>query len=242
MIIDGCCAIGERKEYGIMPSKLLKNMDENNVDKAVIMCDSKFAAVDNRGGNEYVSLISKTYEGKFYKFATANPWFENNAVIEIEKCLSDGFNGVFFDSLVQGFKINDDFILPLLEICLKYSVPVYFNTGTPINAMPFQVMSLARRYPKLNFIIGHSGANDYIGDALASLKMCKNIYVDTSLTLSFTMRNLSIEFPERMIFGSSSPQSSISFELNKIKNAVINKESLNQILYNNIFDILGGLK
>lgn len=241
-IIDGYCIVSETSTYGIRTEELLESMHMNGVNRAVIRCDDRCAAVANREGNSFVGRLISKHPESFYGYTMANPWYGQEAVEEIEYWLKSGFNGVCFNTLVQGFTINDDIVLPLIEICEKYNVPVYFSTGTPMQALPFQVLSLAKQYTKVNFIIGHMGANDYIGDSFASAEQASNIYLDTSLNLTYTMRNASKTFPEKMIFGSALPRSSQSFELKKLRQAVTDDYKLQKILSQNILSILGGAK
>lgn len=242
MIIDGCCTVSSRREYEIATSNLLKEMDKHDISKTVLFCDDRCAAVKNEDGNNFVDNIFQKNKDRYYRFATANPWNGDVAAQEIEKRLASGFNGVFFNSLVQGFTINDDIVLPLIEVCEKYCVPVYFNTGTPIQAMPFQVLSLAKRYPKVNFIVGHMGANDYLGDAYSAAELVDNIYLDSSLNLTCSMRNAAKLFSNKMIFGSAYPRSSYFIELKRLRQGVKDEEVLGNILSQNLLSILGGKK
>lgn len=241
-IVDAYCIVSEVDACGVSVDSLLESMDANAVDRAVIRCDNHCAAVSNYEGNSFVGNIISKYPDVFYGFAMANPWYGEKATEEIEYWLKSGFNGVCFNPLVQGFTINDEIVFPLIDICEEYNVPVYFTTGTPMQALPFQVLSLARRYPRVNFIIGHMGANDYIGDAFASAEQAPNIYLDTSLNLTYNMRVASKTFHDKMIFGSALPRSNQNFELKKLRQAVTDDCILKKILSQNILSILGGAK
>ena len=239
-IIDGICYVSRDRRPGLTGEQLLVSMDENKIDKAVLCCDGRYAAADFCEGNDYIHSLLQEHPDRFYGFATANPWFGTRALREVETRLRQGFHGLFFNPLCQGFMINDSIIEPFMALCEAYAVPVYFRTGTPVSAMPFLVLSLARKFPGVRFIIGQMGANDYIGDAFACVEQAENIYLDCSLNLTVNLRNASRLYADRMIFGSSSPRSLQEFELKKLRQGVTDETALRKILSENLLRILGG--
>jgi uncharacterized protein len=241
-IIDAFCVVGNSGRDCITPDELLKSMDENDIQKSIIVPRDCWTAVYNAEGNDFIAESYKKHPGRFFRFAVANPWYGQKAVTELSACLKEGFNGVYFKSTVQGFVINDEIVYPLLEQCEQFDVPVYFHTGTPALALPFQVLYLARRFPKVNFILGHMGAYDFVGDAYASAELEQNIYLDTSWGLTLFMRTVADKYSNQAVFGSGSPRSTQYFELNKMRDAVGDKEKLNKIFGENILNILGGSK
>ena len=241
-IIDAFCVVGNSNRDCINPDELLQSMNESNIDKSILFPQDSWTAVYNAEGNNFIAdTFNKNHE-RFFRFAVANPWFGEQAVEELSRRLKDGFNGVYFKSTVQGFVINDEIVYPLIEQCEEFGVPVYFHTGTPVQALPFQVMYLARRFSKVNFIVGHMGAYDFVGDAYASAELERNIYLDTSWGLTTFMRTASDKFSDQAVFGSGSPRSTQQFELKKLRDAVSDKNKLSKIFTDNILSILGGCK
>lgn len=241
-IIDAFCVVGNANRGCIDPFELLKSMDRCDIEKSILFPQDSWTAVFNSEGNDYLVNVTKNHKQRFFKFAVANPWYGKQSVEELKKRLKTGFNGVYFKSTVQGFVINDQLVYPLIEQCEKFCVPVYFHTGTPIQALPFQVLYLARRFPKVNFIIGHMGAYDFVGDALASTEQEPNIFLETSWGLSAFMRTVSEKFPNRAIFGSGSPRSEQRIEVEKLRGAVTDEATQNKMFSENILSILGGNK
>ena len=236
--IDACCIVGGgRDSIDIMA--LLDSMDRNCVDQSVLFPEDSFAAVYNAEGNDFIARAVLEHPDRLLGFAAANPWYGKRAVKELEVRLREGFCGVYFKSTVQGFSIDDEIVYPLVELCEQYGAPAYFHTGTPVMALPFQLMLLSRRFPGVNFIMGHMGCFDFVGDAYASARQQKNIYLETSLALTFFMRTLSLEFPRQALFGSCSPRSSQEIELKKLLAAVEDEEVRNDILGGNLERILG---
>jgi uncharacterized protein len=241
-IIDGFCVVGNSNRDCISPDELMQSMNESNIDKCILFPQDSWTAVYNAEGNDFVDNAFNKNPERFYRFAVANPWYGKQAVYELRRCLKEGFNGVYFKSTVQGFVINDEIVYPLIELCEEFGVPVYFHTGTPVNALPFQVMYLARRFSNVNFIMGHMGAYDFVGDALASAELERNIYLDTSWGLTSFMRTVSEKFSDQAVFGSGSPRSKQQFELKKLRDAISDNNKLSKVLADNLLSILGGIK
>ncbi|MCI9305187.1 MAG: amidohydrolase family protein [Lachnospiraceae bacterium] len=204
-------------------------MDENGVDHAFIAPSKQYTAVYNREGNQMIADICRQYPKRFSGYAVSNPWYGEKAREELKRALDDGMKAVYFDSSIQGFCISDELVYPLIEICGLHRAPVYFHTGTPAFALPFQLHFLAKRFPEVTFIMGHSGANDFAGDALPALHGCPNILLDTSLNLTVSIQAMAVNAPDRMVFGSASPRSTLSYEIARVEKGVEDPELLEDI-------------
>ncbi|HPY37338.1 MAG TPA: amidohydrolase family protein [Clostridia bacterium] len=240
--IDAHCVIGDFKRGATAPEAILEDMRLNGIDQAVIVPDDVCAAVDNAKGNEQIINAVERNPDKFIGFATVNPWYGEQAARMLKQYLKRGLRGVYFKSTVQGFMPDDEMLWPLLDICSEYKVPALFHTGTPVNALPFTVMTQALRYPNVDFILGHMGANDYLGDAYAAVRLCDNIYLETSLNLTLSIRAAVKTRAERVLFGSGSPRSRMDFEFKKLYEAVPDSEKQELVLFRNMESILGGRK
>lgn len=239
-ILDAICVIGDAGHGGTVPRSLLEQMRQNGVDRAILAPDDRMSAAENEEGNRYVlDAVSQNPES-FLGFAVANPWFGKRAERWLREALDAGLCGMYVKSNVQGFLADDEMLRPLLEICREYQVPAYFHTGTPVNALPFGVLAQARRFPEVNFILGHMGANDYVGDAFAAATICDNVYLETSLNLTALIRSAAELRPERVLYGSGSPRSVMAFELKKVREAVPNDDVRTLLLHGNLERLLEG--
>lgn len=239
-ILDAFCVTGDPGHGGAAPRSLLEQMRQNGVERAVLVPDDRMTAVENEEGNRFVLDAVEQNPGAFLGFAVANPWFGKRAERWLGEALDAGLSGVYFKGSVQGFLADDDRLRPLMELCRERAVPAYFHTGTPINALPFGVLAQARRFPEVNFVLGHMGANDYVGDAFAAAQTSDNVYLETSFNLTALMRAAAGLCPDRVLFGSGSPRSSMAFELKKLREAVLDEETRARILHRNLEQLLGG--
>lgn len=240
-IIDAHCTVGAGRYKNQTAEALLAKMDALGVTRAAICPVEEYVAVDCDTGNREIAAVCARYPGRFYGFAAANPWYGNKGARWLREALDAGMNGVFFDSSLQGFTINDEMVDPLIEICAEYRVPVYFHTGTPAFALPLQLRYLALRHPNVNFIMGHMGANDFISDAAPAMQGLENLYLETSMNLTCTLQDMVAKFPDRILFGSDSPRSEPEYELFKLREACGNDDdALEKACAKNFERIVGG--
>lgn len=238
--IDGHVNLGKGRYKNQDAETILRNMEENQIDQSVLCPVEEYLTVYNREGNQMIKEACRQYPEQFYGFAVANPWYGEEAVRLLTQAFEDGLNGAFFVSSLQGFLINDPIVDPLIEVCRQYKKPVYFHTGTPAFALPLQLAYLARRFPDVNFIMGHCGANDFVYDIDASMYQTRNLYLETSLNYCETIYKVVKQYPDRVIFGSDAPRSPLSFELEKTKKASADPLVMEQVMGGNLLRILKG--
>lgn len=169
-IVDAHVHLGEGYHLSLGVDELLGRMDEAGVERAVACPVDHFVAVHNREGNDLMLDAVRSHGDRLSGMAAANPWFGDQAVEEARRALGEGLSGLFVHSVYQGFRLDDHIVDPLLEGVAEFGVPVYVHTGTAAQAEPFQATELARRFPELNFIMGHGGSSDYGEDAVRALE------------------------------------------------------------------------
>lgn len=239
-IIDAHCHIGDGVVKVQTADALLKNMDVNHVNMSVITPVEEYTAVYNEEGNAYILSQVNAHKERFIGFAVANPWYGKNGLQLLERYLGEGLKGIKFNPVIQGFKINDEIIYPFIEIAAKYSIPVYFHTGTPVCAMPFQLYYLAKRYPEVNFIMGHTGYADFWQDIPYIAQHSDNIWFDTSLSLtSRTEAIIEACGYDKIVFASDSPHSNLEYEIKKVVQTGAESKGLETMMYSNIAGLLG---
>lgn len=240
--IDGHVNLGDGIYKKQNVKTILKNMDACGIDKSVLCPVEEYVTVYNREGNEMIAQACKEHPDRFYGFAVANPWYGKKAVETLQSAFESGLHGAFFVSSLQGFSIDDRIVDPLIELCEEYRRPVYFHTGTPAFALPMQLNYLARRFPKVNFIMGHCGANDFVYDIDPAMFHVNNIYLETSLNYCETIFGVVEKYPERVIFGSDSPRSPVEFEMDKVLRSSTDPAVMSNLLGGNLLRILGGVE
>jgi hypothetical protein len=217
-IIDAHCHIGKGIHYQLMPAELVAQMDELKVDQAVLVPADRYIAVDNAEGNDLLLDTIKQWPGRFWGFATVNPWYGERAVVELRRALDAGLAGVKLDPILQGFLLCDPLVYPIVEVAIELNVPIYFYTGTPVNALPLQLSELAQIYPEGHFIMGHMGNTDFWIDVPLALAQAPNVWGEISPNLpSAVNRIIDAGLADRLIFGSDAPMMDLELELAKIQ-------------------------
>jgi uncharacterized protein len=221
MIIDAYTVVGVDREYGQTAHELIENMDQTGVQMAVIAPPDRQLAVYNQEGNDEMLRLARLHCGRLVPTCTVNPWYGKTALAELNRALVEGARMLVLHPWVQGYVANDELVFPLVERAARERVPVYFHTGPHSNATPFQVMSVARRYPDADFIIGHCGATDFWYDVVAAARLAKNCYLESSLARPFNFANYLRQLePARGIFGSFAPINGLAFELRHMRAAL----------------------
>jgi len=216
------------------------SFERNSIDMAIAAPSKKEFAYENRVGNIRMAQACKKLS-KLRFWAVATPW-SNSCKEDIREALNDGALGVAFDSSVQGFTLLGKEIQDLLEFISGFSLPVYFHTGTPVNALPLQLAHLASNFPTTNFIMGRSGRTDFRTDAIPAMKQSGNIYADTSHDYSMTglLAMCDAVGSQRMVFSSDFPFESQDFSSRNIQQMEIPLQEKHDILSGNFLRILDG--
>lgn len=238
MIIDAHCHIGIGFEKKLSPEALISLMDKNRVEKAVICPIEQYIAVYNEEGNTYILDQVKKYSGRFIGFASVNPWYLKNSADMLKRYIEKGLKGLKLNPKLQGFQLNSSLVKPLIKVAEEYRIPVYFHTGTFLNSEPFQLRELALEFPKVNFIMGHSGNTDFWTDIENSVKELDNIYLETSHNLGI-MGLIKAAGIDKVVFGSNMPRSHQTHELKKILDLNLPEEDLKKLCCSNIKKLVG---
>ena len=243
MILDGHAHVGKGRKKWLEPSQLIDQMDRHGVDKAVVCPIEEHIVIYNKEGNDYILETVRSFPDRLIGFASVNPWFGAPALEELRRAIGEGLRGLKLNSCLQGFHITDEILYPLVEQAAELRIPIYFHTGTMVCAEPFQLAYLARRYPQVKFIMGHAGASDFWNDVIPATRRTPNLYLETSKTTPVTIMGM-IEgesaLHERVVFGSNLPTSSYPLELAKVREAICDKDLLEQIMGKNMMALLEG--
>lgn len=240
-IVDAHAYVGDGVHMRHSVDNLLRQMDEAKIDLSIICPMDRFTAVANREGNNLILKAVKAHPGRLVGMAVANPWFGKDASQELHRALENGLSGLKIDSVLQGFRLCDHLVDPLLEVAEKHGVPVYAHTGTAGLAEPFHVIELARRFPKINFIMGHAGASDYYNDTVRGLQFVDNVWIESSRNGPGNYCHWQISgVVDRVVFGSSAPEYIPQIELETLRDIFTDPAELKRILAGSIQEVYRG--
>lgn len=239
-IIDAHCHIGQGCCYSLSIDDLLRQMDANSVAGAVIVPTDRCLAVYNEEGNNEVLAAARSYPDRFIPFATVNPWYGDQAIVELKRAFAEGAAGLKLHPITQGFSIIDEIAFAVVEIAIENGKPIYFHTGTPVHSTPFQLVELAMRYPEGRFIMGHAAYADYWNDVVAAVKCVSNIVLETSQHIASFIKVLCDDLgSDKLIYGSDVPKTSMRIEIDKITRYIQSDTDREKIFSGNISTLLG---
>lgn len=213
MNIDACVVLGQERETILSATDLLRQMDEADVERALIQPQDRALVVDNDAGNQMLLTAAQESSDRLIATCTANPWYGTRAVTGVLRAIEQGARMVVFAPALQGFILGDPILFPVLDAITDLHIPVYIHTGPHSHSAPWQLVNVAERYPMLPFIMGHSGATDYWNDVPHAASASDNIYLESSFARPFTMSNhLKQVGMHRGIMGSGAPRNILKFE------------------------------
>jgi predicted TIM-barrel fold metal-dependent hydrolase len=241
---DIACHLGfdPLEEVGSRLEELRRLFDAHEVVRAVLLPIGEGYIHRFREQNRSLAQAAAE-EPRCLFFAAANPWFGGEALRELEASFRElGAAGVAFDTSRQGLHIDSPMIHPLIELARDHNKPVYFHTGVPLFALPLNLAHLAQRFPEVTFIMGAMGVSDYWGDIVPAVRLCPNIWIETSVNANVpaVLEDFLEEFgDQKVLFGSSYPYTSYAQECRKLERAGIAAASLESIFYRNACRLLG---
>ena len=181
---------------------LVESMDVHGIDHAVVFTLDGFFE-ESRLHNDKLAEFVAAHPGRLTGFASVHPRHAD-AADEVRRAVTElGMKGVKFHPWLQGFSPVETFMNPIAETCVELGVPMIFHDGTPPYTTPLQIALLAKRYPELTVILGHSGLLDLWPEALTAARRNENVWLCLCGPPTAALQKLVDAVPhERIVFGS----------------------------------------
>lgn len=219
-LIDARCTIGEGRVASLSADDLIRQLDANGVEAAVVGPPDRCLAVANREGNDFVIEACWRHPDRLIGFATVNPWYGDEALTELRRAVGAGLRGLILHPPLQGYTLLDTLVDPVVAVAAELRLPVWAPTGKPFQALPLQLTELARRFPEVNFLMGHMGHTDFWIEAVPAAAAAPNIYAEISYKQPHVIVDAVTQLgPERVVFGSDAPFNDLRLEVEKFRAA-----------------------
>ena len=195
--------------YGTATSGIkeyLQGFKDNNVSAMwtfghISFRNSSLARKENKG----LSDTYKKYPEKIFPFATVNPALpEKELLADIEYALDElGLLGLKFVPICQGTSLANPGYDIIANAAIERNVPIVIHDGSAEYCSAIQVLSYAKRNPKLTVIAGHGGLRELWPEYVEYAGTVKNLFICTSGPTQWGIQTLYDRLgPERLIFGS----------------------------------------
>ncbi len=223
-------------------------MDQNGVDYSIIL--SEYAPLTTGiCTNEAVEAFCQD-NPRLIPFCSLNPYLHPEMSKTLEDlCINHGFKGLKLYPTYNYFYPNDSFMYPLYAAAQRLGIPVLFHTGSSVFANsrikygnPLFFDDVAVDFPDLKIIMAHGGRGPWYNEALAMVRLHRNIYIDIS---GLPPKNLLENFPDmprfahKFIFGSDWPSVVPQKNIEIIRTLNMSQEAISKILGENAAKLLG---
>jgi predicted TIM-barrel fold metal-dependent hydrolase len=228
-VIDAHSHMGARKKLAIhqipaimqfMAEDMIRDMDQAGVDRVVTFAIGAGEPVDYRETNQYIAGAMKRYPDRIIGFMRLNPADGPKHTLEVlEEGVKLGLKGIKIHPLIEKTPANDkERVYPLMEAAQQHGLTVLFHCGLGDFASPARLAEVARDFPRLNVIMGHSGLIEGVREVVSYAKKYPNVYMDSSGVgwLPFFCESISWAGADRVMYGSDHPFNPMDWEIDKI--------------------------
>lgn len=189
--------------------------------------------------NFYVQQSCKAHQETLLGLMCVDP-HDDDAVTDLENGLKSGYRGLKLSPMSHQFSFAGRTVANLSACCGEYGFPVYTHVVYSPGASTARFVTLARQFPKTNFILGHMGFGPADTEGLEAAAALDNFYLETS-TGSFLHIKESVKRAGagKIVFGSEFPLSHPKVELEKILLLKLPESDLEKILGGNMRALIG---
>jgi len=228
-VIDAHSHMGSRNKLAVhqiprimkfTAEEMMASMDEAGVDKVVTFAIGAGEPVDYRDTNNYIASSMEKYPDRIIGFMRLNPAKSPKDTLQVlEEGVKLGLKGIKIHPLIEKVPANDrENVYPLMEAAQHHGLVVLFHCGLGDYASPARIAEVARDFPKLPVIMGHSGVVEGIREAVEAAKKYENVYMDSSAVgwLPFFCESIAWAGTDRVMYGSDHPFNPMDWEIQKI--------------------------
>ncbi len=218
--------------------EVLKLMDSYGISKAVV-----FPGTEIEPDNRWMADAIRSHRDRLLPFAWINPILNQEKAMSelVEMVEKNGFMGMKLHPLFHSFYPNRQFVVPLVEKCAEYGIPVTVHSGHAPYSMPWQIAELAEMCPNASIIMDHMGLQvGWVEDAITLAQKYSNIILGTTAMpfhekIRYAVKQLGAE---RVIYGSDAPSIHPLPEIDRVRVAGLMQEELSMVLGGSLARIL----
>ncbi len=221
---------------------LIRSLDQNGIDKAVVLSIATKATQETNVNNFAISLLKSD---RLIPLGSVFPGSET-ALSEIERLHKAGVKGIKLHPEYQDFYMEDEIMFPIYEKCAELGMIMHFHCGgdvayePPYHASPKVIEYVASTFPDTKIICAHMGGYELWNEFACTVKPHKNLYIDTSMTNTVAKINnktalklFEIHGVEKFLFGSDSPWERQCDSLEKLYSYGLSEKETKMILGEN---------
>ncbi len=217
------------------PDMLFPALDAVGIDRSVLF---DIWHPEGRRSNDLTAGLVAAHPDRYIGFAYVSPLMPQTMVPELERAIDQlGLSAIKLYPPFVRVPLSDPIWWPIYEFANERELVVIWHTGIEEGAWPKYMGDVASRYPKANFVSGHSGnCPPARRQAIDAAKDHPNIYLETCSTFRTpgVVEQLVEEAgADRVLFGSDIPLMDPRAQMGKIITADISDEDKKLVLGGN---------
>ncbi|MCD0448636.1 amidohydrolase family protein [Actinocorallia sp. API 0066] len=228
--------------------RLLETLDRCGLERAVVCAGGTIdldrlsrqliegGHVETDADNDAVLAACAGTDGRLVPFFFANPHRAPDAY----RSGAAGFRGLEISPAVHGVGLDDPRVEALVGVAADFRHPVYVVCLDRPGAGVADLVALARVFPDVSFVLGHSGIGNIDFHALNLIKDEPNILLETSGGYTCVVEAAVDRLgAERVVFGSEYPLQHPSVELAKYQALGLPAGQWRRVAWDNAHRLLG---
>lgn len=234
--------LAKGRNYNTSASHLREEMSALRIKTAILLSVDIFGTINS----DTVLKVAQVQPAVFTPFISLRPRYKRNASL-MKKYMQSGARGMKIHPPMQLIRPNSKLTCRMIEYAQTYNIPVLFHCGhTPLSpkmqkrfANMDDYAKVISWYPKVTFILGHSGIDQY-EEAIHMAKKYENIYLELSGQPAHAIQKMIATLgAERLLFGSDWPYYPTALPLAKVLLATERNDTVREkILYTNALSLL----
>jgi predicted TIM-barrel fold metal-dependent hydrolase len=189
---------------------MVQVMDRLGIDQAWI-CSIPACSPDVSRGNEMTAAAVRAYPGRFVGYASVNPHYPERVRPELERSFDQlGLTLIKLHPMMVQYPVSGAAYEPVWQFASERHTIVLSHTWAgDATCSPKDFGPLARAYPDIVFILGHSGGTPagYV-EAIQVAQEHSNVYLDicrSVMSRHWVERIIKEAGPDRVLLGTDLP-------------------------------------
>jgi uncharacterized protein len=239
MHVDDVPALGWR----MTGEQCIDVMDQAGIERAIVMTIVDLPEV-NPNALELVADSCSRFPGRLYAFARIHPFYGDRAVAFLEEAITHfGFRGLKLHPVSTIAHPASKESLALIRKAAAHKAPTLFHCGDEPMTTPYAVALAAEAVPEATIILGHMGGYVHVDDALDVAERYPNIILETSAMPYPSRVKEAVDRigADRVIYASDGPLVVPSIEVEKVRLAGLDADSLAKVLGLNTLKLIEGV-
>lgn len=247
-----CDAIGFSNMKTQTIEEIAAELDQHNVEKAVILGRDAETTYQWAGSNDGVANFVKKYPNKFVGFAGLDPHKGMAAIEELKRSVfALGLKGASIDPYLAQIYVNDAKYYPIYAKCCELDIPIVITTG-PASLVPGAVIDhvapryidfVAKDFPELKIVVSHGGY-PWVNEMIMVAQRNQNVYFDMSEYEFMPQSGTYVQaantiISDKLLFASAHPFIDFKDALKTYGNLPFKDEVREKVMYQNAARVLG---